>query len=94
MNTEAIAITAILTIISLINLFASYKCIKSPFFDVKKKLCQLIFLWLVPIAGAIFILHFAASMNLGPDYKTTDAHPATLQKLGLGELSEVNDPDD
>ena len=43
------------------NIYATYRCIRSPYADKKQKLYQIVFVWLIPVVGAVTVCHFSKS---------------------------------
>jgi hypothetical protein len=41
------------------NIYATYCCIRSPYADKQQKFYQIVFVWLIPLVGAITVWHFS-----------------------------------
>ncbi len=62
----------LLVVLLLINLFASYKLVRSNSFEFKQKVLQALLVWLLPFLGALIIILFIKDDNepRGPDKQT------------------------
>jgi hypothetical protein len=57
-------------VVTTINIVASLRLVRAPWFSTGQKLAQLLFLWFLPILGFAFVWHFINEM--APPKVTTD----------------------
>lgn len=70
---EYFIVYLLILILALFNIYASYRAVKSDYSDNIQKLFQVIFVWGIPIAGSILVIHMSK-----PDVAITQAGAAGL----------------
>lgn len=86
LSIKAIIVIAIIALLLVANLLATYMAIKSSFNDRAKKAFQTLFVWLVPILGAIFTIlankqlrDYKREKQTGNDTAITDNNAIDLE---------------
>ena len=64
------------------NLFATYRCIRSDYADRSQKYLQMGIVWIIPIIGAMIVIHFSGEMEGSPKRKTNEAGPDHSGHMG------------
>ena len=49
----------LLVVLIFVNLYVTYRCIRTPHFDKQKKIYQIAFVWLIPVMGAVTVWAFS-----------------------------------
>ena len=93
---EDLIVYILCTPLVLLNLYASYRCMRSEYSESKQKIAQFFVVWLIPIIGPLLVIHFSKAMDIRPNYKSSDSAPgidvypgnfgAGLNDVGAGDI--------
>lgn len=80
-----------LLLVFILNVYATLRLYLSPLFEPRQKWPQLGMVWLLPVLGALLVIHFSRESRPGRDSVAYSADYGTDSgDLGLGSFSSGN----
>lgn len=70
MNLPLLAAVAFILVVTTMNIVATIRLVRAPWFSRNQKIAQLVFLWFLPVVGFAVVWHFLNEM--APPRVTTD----------------------